>query len=52
MKRFEIDMTGLGTTKTDAEELARRYTKSIERFIYRYPAEWLWLHNRWKRTEP
>ena len=48
----EIDMTGLGTTKADAEELARRYTKSIERFIYKYPEEWLWLHNRWKRTEP
>jgi KDO2-lipid IV(A) lauroyltransferase len=48
----EIDLTGLGTSKTDAEELARRYTKTIERYIYRYPEEWLWLHNRWKRTEP
>jgi len=48
----EIDMTGLGTAKTDAEELARRYTKAIEGFIYRYPEEWLWLHNRWKWTEP
>ena len=47
----EIDLTGLGTAKTDAEELVRRYTKVIERFIYRYPSEWLWLHNRWKRTE-
>ena len=47
----EIDSTGLGTSKTDAEELARRYTKAIERYIYRYPEEWLWLHNRWKRTE-
>ena len=47
----EIDLTGLGTSKTDAEELARRYTKTIERYIYRYPEEWLWLHNRWKRTE-
>ncbi|MEI8187296.1 MAG: lysophospholipid acyltransferase family protein [Chlorobiaceae bacterium] len=48
----EIDLTGLGTAKTDAEELAQRYTKAIERYIYRYPDEWLWLHNRWKRTEP
>ena len=48
----EIDLTGLGTAKADAEELVRRYTKVIERFIYRYPSEWLWLHNRWKRTEP
>jgi Kdo2-lipid IVA lauroyltransferase/acyltransferase len=46
----EIDMSGLGTAKTDAEELARRYTKVLERFIYQYPEEWFWLHNRWKRN--
>ncbi len=47
----EIDLTGLGTSKTDAEELARRYTSTMERYIYRHPEEWLWLHNRWKRTD-
>ncbi|MEI6757513.1 MAG: lysophospholipid acyltransferase family protein [Chlorobium sp.] len=47
----EIEMTDLGTAKADVEELARRYTKVIERFIYRYPEEWFWLHNRWKRSE-
>ena len=46
----EIDMSGLGTAKTDAEELARRYTKVLERFIYQYPEEWFWLHNRRKRN--
>jgi len=44
----EIDQTGLGTTKTDAEELARRYTKVLARHIYQHPEEWFWLHNRWK----
>ncbi|WP_235923235.1 lysophospholipid acyltransferase family protein [Candidatus Chlorobium masyuteum] len=48
----EIDMSDLGGKKADAEELARRYTKVIERFIYQYPEEWFWLHNRWKRSEP
>jgi len=47
----EVDTKDLGTTKTDAEELVRRYTKVLERFIYQYPEEWFWLHNRWKRTE-
>ena len=46
----EIDQTGLGTTKADAEELARRYTKVLSRHIYQHPEEWFWLHNRWKRT--
>lgn len=48
----EIDQAGLGTAKGDAEELARRYTKVIERYIYQHPEEWFWLHNRWKRTAP
>jgi KDO2-lipid IV(A) lauroyltransferase len=48
----EIELSDLGTTKADAEELVRRYTRVIERFIYQYPEEWFWLHNRWKRMEP
>jgi KDO2-lipid IV(A) lauroyltransferase len=46
----EIELSDLGTTKADAEELARRYTRVLERSIYQYPEEWFWLHNRWKRT--
>ncbi|NTW11030.1 MAG: lipid A biosynthesis acyltransferase, partial [Chlorobiaceae bacterium] len=33
------------------EELARRYTLALERYIRRYPEEWFWLHDRWKRTD-
>jgi KDO2-lipid IV(A) lauroyltransferase len=46
----EIELSDLGTTKDDAEELVRRYTRVLERSIYQYPEEWFWLHNRWKRT--
>jgi KDO2-lipid IV(A) lauroyltransferase len=46
----EIDTTDLGTTKADAEELVRRYTKVFERYIHQYPEEWFWLHDRWKRS--
>ncbi|MCF8383971.1 MAG: lysophospholipid acyltransferase family protein [Chlorobium sp.] len=47
----EIDYSDLGTAKADVEELARRYTMAIEQYIRRYPEEWFWLHDRWKRTE-
>jgi KDO2-lipid IV(A) lauroyltransferase len=47
----EIDYSDLGTGKADVEELARRYTLALERYIRRYPEEWFWLHDRWKRTE-
>uniref|UniRef100_Q3AQI6 Acyltransferase, HtrB/MsbB family n=1 Tax=Chlorobium chlorochromatii (strain CaD3) TaxID=340177 RepID=Q3AQI6_CHLCH len=46
----EIDMNGLQATKQDAEELVRRYTAVVERYIYQYPAEWFWFHDRWKRV--
>ncbi|TLU82080.1 MAG: lysophospholipid acyltransferase family protein [Chlorobium sp.] len=48
----EIDTTGFGTSKTDIEEIARRYTRIIEKAVYQYPEEWFWLHNRWKVIEP
>ena len=47
----EIDTISFGKEKADAEELARRYTKVLERYIYQYPEEWFWLHNRWTRVE-
>ena len=46
----EIEMSDLGTTKADAEELVRRYTQVLESYIYKYPEEWFWLHDRWKRS--
>lgn len=47
----EVDTAGLGASKEDAEELARRYTRVLERHIRAYPEEWFWLHDRWKRTD-
>lgn len=47
----EVDTSDLGSAKADAEELARRYTRVLERYIRAYPEEWFWVHNRWKRTD-
>ncbi len=47
----EVPITSPGKERADIEELACRYTKVLERYIYQYPEEWFWLHNRWKRTE-
>lgn len=48
----EIERSDLTSCREDAEELARRYTVVLERYIRTYPEEWFWFHNRWKRTDP
>jgi len=55
--RYKVEMQEVPTddltgSKDDIEELARRYTRVLESYIYRYPEEWFWLHDRWKRTGP
>lgn len=47
----EIDYSDLGNGKADVEELSRRYTRALEGYIRKYPEEWFWLHDRWKRTD-
>jgi len=46
----EVETSDLGEGKEDAEELARRYTRVLERYIRTCPEEWFWVHNRWKRS--
>jgi KDO2-lipid IV(A) lauroyltransferase len=26
------------------------YSRTIEQFIIRHPADWYWVHRRWKRA--
>jgi KDO2-lipid IV(A) lauroyltransferase len=45
----EIDTTGFGSSRADVEEITRRYIRIVETSVRRYPDEWFWLHDRWKR---
>lgn len=39
-----------GDMDRDVEAITAAYTAAIEAEVRKSPAEWLWLHNRWKRT--
>ena len=39
-----------GGTPEEVEETTRAYTEELEWFIRRAPAQWVWLHDRWKAT--
>lgn len=48
----EIPMDDLSSDDEGVRILAERYIRVIEEYIRRYPAQWFWLHNRWKRKRP
>jgi KDO2-lipid IV(A) lauroyltransferase len=44
-----IDTSDLTFNKKDIAILTARYTRVIEEYILRWPEDWFWLHDRWKR---
>ncbi len=47
----EVTTNDLEYTRESIKTLTVRYTKVLEKFIRNHPDEWLWLHDRWKRTK-
>lgn len=46
----EIPSMSTGDKTRDVEINTQAYNDAIESFIRRYPAQWFWVHQRWKRT--
>ena len=46
-----IHLKPSGDTETDVIEYTTLLIKELEKYIQKYPEQWLWLHNRWK-TQP
>jgi KDO2-lipid IV(A) lauroyltransferase len=47
----ELDVIRTGDPEEDALANTASFTAAIEKYIRRYPEQWLWLHRRWK-TRP
>jgi KDO2-lipid IV(A) lauroyltransferase len=45
----EVDTSDLTFSKEDITTLTSRYTRVLEEYIIRWPEDWFWLHDRWKR---
>jgi KDO2-lipid IV(A) lauroyltransferase len=45
----ELELIRTGDKTKDLEENTALFTKVIERYVSKYPGQWLWMHNRWKR---
>lgn len=46
----EVRTDDLNYTREDIRTLTIRYTIILEGFIRSHPEEWLWLHDRWKKS--
>ena len=46
-----LDVERTGDEREDARILTQKYTYVIEREIRKDPAQWLWLHDRWRRSK-
>lgn len=45
-----IDVPLTGDQDTDVYNITTVFSKVIEDEIRRYPSQWLWVHDRWRRT--
>ena len=50
----EVPVVRTGNLRTDAYRITADCTAVLERWIRRYPEQWLWMHGRWRapRTGP
>jgi KDO2-lipid IV(A) lauroyltransferase len=47
-----VDGKPPGGDEKDIPGAVRYYTREIERWVRRYPDQWVWTHRRWKRKPP
>jgi len=47
-----VTIPSSGDRDRDVVELTARCTAIIEKWIRRYPEQWLWMHRRWKTSPP
>lgn len=47
-----IDLPRSGDTNADVAEATRIFNDRISDHIRRFPAQWVWMHERWKKRPP
>lgn len=48
----EVDVARTGNLEADVDVTTARFTAVLERWVRRYPGQYLWAHRRWKRQPP
>ncbi len=45
----EVDVQSTGNLEADVDATVTRFTAVLEKWVRRYPGQYLWAHRRWKR---
>ena len=48
----ELEVVRTDDPESDIVENSRRFQDAVERYVRRYPEQWLWPHERWKPPKP
>ncbi len=48
----ELPVVHTGDAEQDALSNTAAFTAAIERYVRKYPTQWLWMHRRWKTRPP
>jgi KDO2-lipid IV(A) lauroyltransferase len=46
-----LDVRGMDKTDENILKYTQQWTSILERYVRKYPEQWVWLHSRWK-TQP
>jgi KDO2-lipid IV(A) lauroyltransferase len=47
-----LQITPTGDAQQDVRQLTALFTSVIEKYVRRYPEQWLWIHKRWNTRPP
>ncbi|MEK7239450.1 MAG: lysophospholipid acyltransferase family protein [Gemmatimonadota bacterium] len=48
----EVEVQSTGNLEADVDATVTRFTAVLEKWVRRYPGQYLWAHRRWKRQPP
>jgi KDO2-lipid IV(A) lauroyltransferase len=47
-----LELNLKGNSNENIRTITAAYTKVIEHYVRRYPEQWFWINNRWKKEKP
>ncbi len=47
-----LDFASTGDEQEDVRRFTQLFTNVVEKYVRRYPDQWLWIHRRWKTRPP